>query len=146
MMRSVCLNLHKWIRSQAIVTTLLSSCQSLNRIIALKEVGFSLEEITHILRDNPTTEELRGMLKAQLALTESAIQAAELRRAIIQTRLNYLNLEDNMPAYEVTLKPVNAYTVATIRETVPQIEQVSQRVGEMFKTIADWMTVNKIAF
>ena len=30
--------------------------QSLNRILALKEVGFSLEEIARILQDQPTNE------------------------------------------------------------------------------------------
>src|SRR5512145_2409998 len=68
--------------------------QSLNQIIALKEVGFSLEEIARILRDNLTTDELRGMLKAQLVLAESAIETAQLRREQILARLNYLNLEE----------------------------------------------------
>ncbi len=116
--------------------------QLLNRIIALKEVGFSLEEIARILRDQPTVDELRGMLKAQLALAESAIEAAQLRRERILTRLNYLNQEENMPAYDVTLKSVDACTVAAIRETVPTIEQIPHRWGEMFKTIAGWTKAN----
>jgi DNA-binding transcriptional MerR regulator len=73
--------------------------QSLNRIIALKEVGFSLEEIARILRDKLNTDELRGMLKAQLVSTESAIESAQLRRERILARLNYLTLEENMPAH-----------------------------------------------
>jgi DNA-binding transcriptional MerR regulator len=120
--------------------------QPLNRIIALKEVGFSLEEIARILRDNPTTDESRGMLKAQLALAESAIETAQLRRERILARLNYLNLEENMPAYEVTLKSVDALTVAAIRETVPTIEQMAQRWGEMFNTIGGWMIANDLPF
>ncbi len=60
--------------------------QPLNRILALKEVGFSLEEIAHILHNNLTTEEFRGMLKAQLALAESAIETAQLRRERIAAR------------------------------------------------------------
>ena len=120
--------------------------QPLNQIIALKEVGFSLEEIAHILRDKPTAAELRGMLKAQLALAETAIETAQLRREKIQARLNYLTLEENMPAYEVTLKPVEPLTVAAIRETVPTLAQVSLRLGELFSTIASWMTANRLPF
>src|SRR5512143_1193812 len=97
--------------------------QSLNRILALKEAGLSLEEIARILRDHLTADELRGILKAQLALAESAIETARLQRERILARLDYLTLEDNMPAYEVTLKSVEALTVAAIRETVPTIEQ-----------------------
>lgn len=114
--------------------------QSLNRIIALKEVGFSLEEIARILREELTTDELRGMLKAQLVLAESTIQTAELRRERILARLNNLTLEENMPAYEVTLKSVDVLTVAAIREIIPAIEQMPQRCSEMFNTIAGWMT------
>jgi DNA-binding transcriptional MerR regulator len=116
--------------------------QTLNRIIALKEVGFSLEEIARILRDKLTTDELRGMLKAQLVSTESVIETAQLRREKILARLNHLILEENMPAYEVTLKSVEALTIAAIRETVPKIEQMPQRCDEMFNTIASWMAAN----
>jgi DNA-binding transcriptional MerR regulator len=120
--------------------------QPLNRIIALKEVGFSLAEIARILHDNPSADELRGMLRAQLVLAESTVEVAQLRRERILTRLNNLNLEENMPAYEVTLKSVDALTVAAIRETVPTIELVAQRWGEMFHTIASWMTANGLPF
>ena len=120
--------------------------QPLNQIIALKEVGFSLHEIARILREQLTADELRGMLKAQLVFTESAIETAQLRRERILARLNYLNLEENMPVYEVTLKSVDALTVAAIRETVPTFAQVSQRWGDMFQTIASWMTANGLPF
>ena len=120
--------------------------QSLNRIIALKEVGLSLEEIARILRDKLTADELRGMLKAQLVLAESAIETAQMRRERILARLNYLTLEENMPVYEVTLKSVDALTVAAIRETVPTIEQMPQRCGEMFNMIASWMASNGLPF
>jgi len=120
--------------------------QSLNRIIALKEVGFSLEEIARILHDKPTTDELRGMLNAQLVLAESAIKTAQLRRERIVARLNHLTLEENMPTYEVTLKSVDTFTVATIRETVPTIEQMPQRMGEMFSTIASWLIAHNLSF
>ena len=122
--------------------------QSLNRIVALKEVGFSLEEIARILRDNLTADELRGMLKGQLALAESAIETAQLRQERIRARLKSLTLEENMstrfslPQYEVTLKSVEALTVAAIRETVATIEQMPQRCGELFNIIADWMAAN----
>jgi DNA-binding transcriptional MerR regulator len=118
----------------------------LNRILALKEVGFSLEEIARILQEKPTTEELRGMLKAQLARAEQEIQAAEGRHERILARLQYLNLEDDMPAYEITLKPVEKLTIAAIRETVPTIEQMPQRCSEMFDTIERWMQANNVPF
>jgi DNA-binding transcriptional MerR regulator len=117
---------------------------SLNRILALKEIGFSLEEIARILQDKPTSDQLRGMLKAQLARAETEIESARSRRQRVMARLNYLNLEDDMPAYEVTLKPVEKLTVAAIRETVPHIEQMPQRCSEMFDKIERWIRVNHL--
>ena len=117
---------------------------SLNRILALKEVGFSLEEIARILQDQLTNDQLRGMLKAQLVRAEQDIQTAQLRQERIVARLNYLNLEDDMPAYEVILKPVEKLTIAAIRETVPAIEQMPQRCSQMFDTIARWLRANNL--
>src|SRR5688572_16904001 len=117
---------------------------SLNRILALKEVGFSLEEIARILQEKPTNEELRGMLKAQLARAEQDAQAAQLRRERILARLNTLNLEDKMPDYEVTLKPVHALTIAAIRKTVPTLEQMPERCSEMFDAIERWVRDNHL--
>src|ERR671911_3226667 len=53
---------------------------SLNRILALKEVGFSLEEIARILQEKLTNEELRGMLKAQLLRAEQEVMTARVRQ------------------------------------------------------------------
>ena len=118
--------------------------QQLNQIVALKEVGFSLDEIAHILRNNPTQDQLRGMLKAQLAVAESAIKSAQLRRERIQARLNHFDAEENMPTYEVTLKSAKGLMVASIREEIPTIEQVPQRLGAMFGTIAQWITTHRV--
>lgn len=117
---------------------------SLNRIVALKEVGFSLEEIARILEDKLTTDQLRGMLKAQLVRAESEIESAQSRRGRVLARLNTLDLEDNMPAYEVTLKPVEKQVIAAIRENVMRIEQMPERCSEMFDTIAHWMNANRL--
>ena len=119
---------------------------SLNRILALKEIGFSLEEIALILQHELTSDQLRGMLKAQLIRAESEILSAQARRGRVLARLNYLNLEDTMPAYEVTLKPVEQQTIAAIRENVPIIEQMPERCSAMFDTIARWMKENGLPF
>lgn len=120
--------------------------QVLNRIRAFKEVGLSLAEIACILQDELTVEELRSMLKAQLVATESVIETAQLQREKILARLHQLTLEDNMSEYEVSLKSVEAHTVASIRETVPTVEQMPQRCGRMFDKIAGWMAANGLPF
>lgn len=118
---------------------------SLNRILALKEIGFSLEEIARILQEKLTNDELRGMLKAQLVQAERDEQTAQLRRERILARLNYLKSEDHMPTYEVTLKSVGKLTIAAIRDVVPTIEQMPKRCSEMFDTIERWLRANGLS-
>ncbi len=119
---------------------------TLNRIRALKEVGLSLAEIARILQNELTVEELRGMLKARLVTTESLIETAQVQREKILARLHQLTLEDHMSEYEVTLKSVEAHTVAAIRETVPKVDQMPQRCGAMFDMVAGWMAANSLPF
>lgn len=111
----------------------------LNRILALKEVGFSLEEIARILQEQLTTDQLRGMLKTQFVRAETDIRTAQLRQGRILARLHSLESEETMPVYEVTLKPVETQTIAAIREVVPTAEQMPQRCGEMFDIIGRWI-------
>ena len=118
---------------------------SLNRILALKDAGLSLEEIARILHEKLSTDELRGMLRAQLIRVENDIQAAQLRQERILTRLNSLELEEDMPKYEVTLKPVETLTVAAIREVVPTLEQMPACCSQMFDTIERWLRVNNLS-
>jgi DNA-binding transcriptional MerR regulator len=119
---------------------------ALNRIAALKELGFSLDEIARILQDSLTNDQLRGMLKMQLVTAERELQTTHSRLDRIKARLTYLNLEDEMPAYEVTLRPVEAQTVASLREVVPTLEQMPERCSAMFDTIAEWMVANRLPF
>ncbi|MAT99904.1 MAG: hypothetical protein CL608_22415 [Anaerolineaceae bacterium] len=74
----------------------------------------------------------------------SAKQMQPLNRILALKEVGF-SLEENMPVYEVTLKPVEALTVAAIRETVPTIEQMSQRMGELFHAIASWMMANNLS-
>ena len=120
--------------------------QRLNRIKALKALGFSLEEIGRILHENLTTEQLRGMLQMQQVVAERDLQAVQKRLDQITTHLNYLNMENKMPTYDVTIKSVEAVTIATIREVVPTAAAMPERCGAMFDSLACWMVANKLQF
>lgn len=117
---------------------------TLNRIQALKEVGFSLDEIARVFHEDLTNDQLRGMLRAQLVRAESDMLSAQQRQERIQTRLHYLSLEDNMPEYEVTVKPGEALTLAAMREVVATIEQMPDRCAYMFDTIYRWLQSMKL--
>jgi len=119
--------------------------QILHQILALKEVGLSLEEIKSILQDNPTVENVRDMLNAQLALAENTIDEAQRRRERIMNRLHNLEVDKTIPTYDISLKSVDMVTIATVRETIPTVEQIPARWNEIFTMIAEWIHTNKLA-
>src|SRR5690606_16723513 len=80
----------------------------LNRIIALKDLGFTLNQVGSILDEQVSTEELRGMLRLRRAELEEDRAAAEARLAQVEARLRGLESEGLMSAYDVVPKPLPA--------------------------------------
>ena len=96
----------------------------LNRILALKELGFSLEQIARTLAGGLTPEQLRGMLMLKRAETEQRLAEEQERLSRIEARLKQIETEDRMPEYEVVLKTAPAMWVAACRVTIPTNDQV----------------------
>src|SRR3954452_8113260 len=59
----------------------------LNRIVALKDLGFSLHQVRSILHDRVSAEELRGMLRLRRAELETVLAEAAARMARVEARL-----------------------------------------------------------
>ena len=51
-----------------------SQLPRLNRIIALKDLGFSLEQITQLLNEEVSPEQIRGMLRLKQADLQQQIE------------------------------------------------------------------------
>ncbi|WP_017592189.1 MerR family transcriptional regulator [Nocardiopsis potens] len=91
----------------------------LNRIIALKELGFTLSQVGSILDEQVGTEELRGMLRLRRAELEEARSAAEARLAQVEARLRGIESEGLMSEYDVVLKALPAVRLAELSGTAP---------------------------
>src|SRR5512134_761586 len=104
----------------------------LNRILALKDLGFSLEQIRLMLADSLTSEQLRGMLTMQREEVEKRLTGEQERLRRIESRLRQIELEDKMPKYDVVLKNAPPMLVASRRVTVPTNDQVPQYLGPAY--------------
>ncbi len=62
----------------------------LNRILALKELGFSLEQVQTILLEEITLPQLKAMLHLKQTELEQEIEANIAQLALIEDRLNQL--------------------------------------------------------
>jgi DNA-binding transcriptional MerR regulator len=91
----------------------------LNRIIALKDLGFGLEQIGAMLDDTLPADELRGMLRLRRAELEEQIEAARRRLSAVEERLRQIEQEAAPPRYDVVFRPLPPQLVASLRAVVP---------------------------
>jgi DNA-binding transcriptional MerR regulator len=111
----------------------------LNRILALKDLGFSLEQIKLMLSDGLTAEQLRGMLTLQRNEVEKRVAEEQQRLQRIEARLRQIELEDKMPKYDVVIKNTPAMLVAARRVTIPTNDQVPQYLRPAYQEVYDYV-------
>jgi DNA-binding transcriptional MerR regulator len=111
----------------------------LNRILALKDLGFSLEQIRLMLADGLSLEQLRGMLTMQRNEVEKRLSDEQERLLRIEARLRQIELEDKMPNYDIVIKTAPAMLIASRRVTIPTNDQVPQYLGPAYKEVYDYI-------
>lgn len=97
----------------------------LNRIVALKGLGFTLQQVRSILDDEVSVEELRGMLRLRQAELHSQIATDTARLAQVEARLRIIEREGAMPADDVQVKRVPGVRVAELTGTAASFEPES---------------------
>jgi DNA-binding transcriptional MerR regulator len=97
----------------------------LNRIVALKDLGFSLQQVRSILDDKVSVEELRGMLRLRRADLQSRVAADTARLAQVEARLQIIEREGAMPTDDVQVKAIPAVRVAELTGTAASFEPES---------------------
>ena len=91
----------------------------LNRILALKDLGLSLEEIRRLLEEGLPAAELRGMLRIKQAELERHLAEEQARLGRVAARLQQIEEEDAMPTHEVIVKEAPSLRVASVRGIIP---------------------------
>jgi DNA-binding transcriptional MerR regulator len=91
-----------------------SQLDELNRVIALKDLGFTLQQVQAILEEKLSAAELRGMLRLRRAEIQATIDAETTRLARVEARL--LTIEDGarVPADGVVVKRLAPVRVAEL--------------------------------
>ncbi|MEV5850984.1 MULTISPECIES: MerR family transcriptional regulator [Streptomyces] len=106
----------------------------LNRIIALKELGFTLQQVGAVLDERVGPEELRGMLRLRRAELAEAVAAASARLTRVEARLRSIESEGHMPADDVVIKTVPAVRVAELtgRAASYQPQDIGPVIGPLY--------------
>ena len=90
----------------------------LHRILALKDLGLSLEEVACLLNDQVSAEELRGMLLLKQAELRQRVAEEQARLDRVQQRLRFIEQEGKLPDIDVMIKSVPTISVMSLRRAL----------------------------
>lgn len=101
----------------------------LNRILAFKELGLTLDQIGRMLEAEVSDEEIHGMLLLKKAELEQTLQEGLQRLRSVEARLQQNLRPGNAP--DVVLKSVPAQLFLSTRAIFPSPEELLQLVQQM---------------
>ncbi len=94
----------------------------LNRIVALKDLGFTLDQVRVMLDEEVSAEQLRGMLRLRRAQLQAQIAADSARLAQVEARLRLIEREGALPADDIQVKQIPAIRVAELTAPAAGLE------------------------
>lgn len=100
----------------------------LNRILALKDIGFSLDQVRQLLDANLSSGQIQQMLLARQEEARSAVATEQERLRRVEARLGEV---EEAVRYDVVLKRIEAQRVASVRAVLPSHQAVGQLFGEL---------------
>jgi DNA-binding transcriptional MerR regulator len=111
----------------------------LNRIVALKDLGFTLQQVQSILDEKVGVEELRGMLRLRQADLQSQIATDTSRLAQVEARLQIIESEGAMPTDDVQIKRIREVRVAEISASAAGFdpESIGPVAGPLYDELCD---------
>jgi DNA-binding transcriptional MerR regulator len=109
--------------------------QQLNRILVLKELGLSLDQVSKAVSKTVSADELRAMLLIRRADVEQALAAESERLRQIETRISQLDSEGQMSADDVLIRSEPARRVLTRRRTVQSFVEGRGAIQELIRTL-----------
>jgi DNA-binding transcriptional MerR regulator len=104
----------------------------LHRIRALKDLGFSLEQISHMLKDDLPLTELRRLLRPKQSELRQQVEEGLDRLERLEARMYLIEQEDQQPDHEVVIKSIPSLRVATVRNTISSYWDEGPLWSELF--------------
>ncbi|WP_417512319.1 MerR family transcriptional regulator [Microbacterium sp.] len=113
-----------------------SQLARLHRIVALRQLGFGLDDISMILEQGVDAARISALLRVRHAEVEEEHRIAADRLVDVERRLHLIEKENHMPQIEIIEKPLPALRLAARRAVVASQPEVAGVVGPAFDMIA----------
>ncbi|MCX6468255.1 MAG: GyrI-like domain-containing protein [Corynebacteriales bacterium] len=120
----------------------LDQLRRLNRIVALKDLGFTLEAVGRIVDDELTGDDLRTLLRRRQAEIAASIAAEEHRLARVAARIRIIESENAMTTAHITtttVTPVRHVGLTAVAESATS-EAVGPVIQPMYPQIIEALT------
>src|SRR5215510_5295735 len=107
----------------------------LNCIVALKELGLSLEQVAQMVDGKISTDEIRGMLMLKKAELERSLSAEAARLRHVESRLQQIDEQGTLADYDVVVKSVASQPYLSVRRIFPRMDDVIAMLRDVARTV-----------
>jgi effector-binding domain-containing protein len=111
----------------------------LNRIVVLKNLGLSLEEVSQLLNNDLSVNHIIQLLHVKRAEIKERLQEEQRRLVQVEKWLKQTKKEGSMPNLDVVFKKVVAQNVASVRDVIPTYSDI----GPLFDELYSYLTEQK---
>lgn len=106
----------------------------LHRLLALRDLGFTLEQISGLLGGEPPLEELRGMLRPRRAQLQQTVANEQDRLRRVEAHLRAIEGSSTMQAQDVVVKQTQPLRVAEVQGVAAALDP--EHIGPLFVRLA----------
>jgi DNA-binding transcriptional MerR regulator len=105
----------------------------LNRILVLKELGLSLDEIVRVVQSSASPAQLRELLHARRSEIERSLEAEQERLRQLETRIAQLDSSGELVADDVIVRSDPAQWLLSTRQLLPSFAAAREVIGAVVR-------------
>ena len=107
----------------------------LNRIMAYRNLGFSLQQSRALIRDDISADAMRGFLMARRAELAAAVEEQSRQLAEVNARIMEIERQGRPAPYEVVLRNMGPRPVVSLRRDVSSYDAVDSLLDEILHNL-----------
>jgi DNA-binding transcriptional MerR regulator len=107
----------------------------LNRILVLRDLGLSLEQIGDVIDEEASAEQLRAMLELRRADAERALAEESARLRQIEARIAQLETGSGSDLDDVLIRAEPAHRIVSVRTMVGSFVEAREIIGDLARTL-----------
>ncbi|MEU4240939.1 MerR family transcriptional regulator [Actinoplanes sp. NPDC026619] len=114
----------------------------LNRIVALKDLGFTLQQVQALIEDKVDSGEMRGMLRLRRAELAAQVTRDNLRLAQVDARLRMIEIEGHMDTGDVVIKniaPLRIAALSAVATSYDDPSSINENLSPLYPRLMELM-------